>query len=876
MLRLSRTLAFLVFTYPIIIVYSQNINGRLTDAKNNPVPFAAVYDETTYAGTTSNSDGYYELKLEPGKHSLVFKALGYYLERRLITTYNQPVVINIMLSEQAFELQEVVVRPGKEDPAYAIMRKVIGLAPYHLNQVKEYTSDVYLRGTIYIIKIPKILTNHTEVNGKPITIKNGDVFIVESMNQIHFKAPDKYEQKVISFHSTFPEENNEVDPMEIIRSSFYQPKVEDIISPLAPDAFDYYQFRYEGFFSEGGNTIFKIKATPKHNSPQLLNGYIYIVDQLWCLHSVDVSQEMIYGSADFKAIFSPIKGDAWLPISYQFNFDAAIIGMKANFKYSSSMKFQQVVLNEKVTVDQSKIEKQKPVKVKQAPSKEEIKKQKNQQEIDTLLSKERLSNRDMVKLSALMSKEVFGDTAKSKSLEIKDQTNKVTIEKDALKKDTAYWRTIRPIPLTTVEAQISSEKDSAKSAIKDTSEIKKSRKTNKITKFLLNGASFRAFDSTLHVKYNGLINYDKVDFNTVDGFIYRQTFSLEQRIDSSHSLKIDPGTAYAFSRKRFMWWTDINYVYSPLHGGNIHFHISSESADYNSENGINTTLNSIASLFFRRNYQKLYQQNLAFISNKLDIANGLTLSAALGYRTAQILMNNSDYSFFYNKTRKYSVNIPDSTEENAARNTSNEEAYWDARIEYTPQYYYKIRNGKKEYQYSKYPTFFIDNKMAVPGIVYSSADYDLIEAGAQQHRSWGLMHSFSWEIKGGYFLNRDSICLMDDKYFNNQDIPVLFGNPTDVFRLQPYYRNSPTQAYVEAHFLYTTPYLLIKYLPFLSNTFWCENLHFNYLTTNSQKNYWEIGYSISQIYFVGSIGVFAGFKGTNYQLFGIQAGFEFK
>ena len=38
---------------------------------------------------------------------------------------------------------------------------------------------------------------------------------------------------------------------------------------------------------------------------------------------------------------------------------------------------------------------------------------------------------------------------------------------------------------------------------------------------------FYAFDSTLHITYNGLIGFKKIDFNTVDGFIYRQTFSLE-------------------------------------------------------------------------------------------------------------------------------------------------------------------------------------------------------------------------------------------------------------------------------------------------------------------------------------------------------------
>jgi len=165
--------------------------------------------------------------------------------------------------------------------------------------------------------------------------------------------------------------------------------------------------------------------------------------------------------------------------------------------------------------------------------------------------------------------------------------------------------------------------------------------------------------------------------------------------------------------------------------------------------------------------------------------------------------------------------------------------------------------------------------MAVPGIVNSTADYDLLEIGVKQHREWGMMHAFSWNIKGGFFLNRSHIYLMNDKYLNNQDLPVALGNTGDAFRLVPFYRNATTGNYAEAHVRFTTPYLLIKYLPFLSNKLWCENLHLNYLTTGQLQNYRGIGYSISQIYMVGSIGVFAGFTGTSYQSYGIQASFDF-
>jgi|WetSurSiteA1Bulk_404760.scaffolds.fasta_scaffold00142_10 hypothetical protein len=883
MRSISPRIPFLVIASVITITsFPQSLKGRLTDRKDLPVPYAAVYDETTYVGTTSNADGFYDLKLEPGKHSIVFKAMGYFQVRKQITTADQTITLNIQLDEQAIQVKEVVITPGKEDPAYPIMRKVIGLAPYHLNQVKEYTADVYLRGTIHLISIPKIIAKHTEINGQKNVLKSGDVFLQESINQIQFHAPDKYDQQVISFHSTFPGENEDVNPMGFIRASFYQPKIDEFISPLAPNAFSFYTYRYEGFFDEGKNVIFKIKVTPKRNSQQLMKGYLYVVDKLWCLHSADASVHMFFGDLSYKTIYSPVKSNAWLPISYQFYVNAAIMGIKADYKYASSVKFQQVVLNEKNTVESLRNKEPEMKEEAQKAAATDPKKIKTHQEIEALMTKEELTNRDMVKLANLMAKEAPEDSAREKSLEIKSNEAKVTVEKDALKKDTAYWNSMRPIPLTSVEALIPGVKDSTLVHPKDTipagdsaSTKKTPKKIARVANFITNGAGFWAFDSTLRINYEGLIGIKKVDFNTVDGFIFRQTFGLEQRIDSVHKLGINPGIAYAFSRERVMWWTDVRYGYSPMRGGQLHFHIGSESADYNSETGINSTINSLASLFFRRNYMKLYQQNQAYLSNYIDLANGLNLSVKVGYLTAQPLSNHSDYSFFYAEEREYSPNVPSDDPEKVARNVYHEEAYWDARLEFTPQYYYRVWGGRKHYQYSKYPTFFLRNRMAIPGIVNSTADYDLLEVGARYKKEWGMMHAFSWNVKGGFFLNHKNLYLMDDKYFNNQYLPIVFGNTEDAFRLIPYYDNSVTQYFGEAHVKFTTPYLLIKYIPFLSNKLWCENLLLNYQKIPEHQYYWEIGYSISQIYMIGSIGIFAGFKGISYQNYGVQVSIDF-
>jgi hypothetical protein len=553
------------------------------------------------------------------------------------------------------------------------------------------------------------------------------------------------------------------------------------------------------------------------------------------------------------------------------------MGVKANYKYSSSVKFMQVILNDKSEQVAAQPVESESTEKNQISGKTDEKKVKQQQEIERLMSKEELSNRDMIKLSALMNKEARADTADERSLEIKNNSRAVTLEKDAIRNDSSYWNTIRPIPLSAIENKLSDLADSTLSeshpvlpAADSTSKKKNPSKFKKAVNALTFGSGFWMFDTLLRVNYNGLIGLNEFDFNTVDGFIYRQSLSLEQQIDSAHRVKMSPGIAYAFNRDQLMWWTDISYNYAPLKGGSLKFHISSGSADYNNETGINQTVNSLASLLFRRNYLKLYQQNQAYLSNQIDLVNGLNLSVLLGYRTARPLVNHSDYSFFYRDERAYSANVAGDDPAWLARNVYNEEAYWDMRLEYTPRYYYRILNGVKHYQHSNYPTLYVRNKMAVPGIVNSTADYNLVEVGLKQSREWGMMHAFSWNFKAGKFLSTNKIFAMDHKYFNNQDLPVLVSDHTDAFRLLPYYRYNSTGEFAEAHLTFTTPYLIVKYLPFLSNKLWCENLHLNYLTGSNIPQYLEAGYSVSQIYLMGSVGVYAGFSDWKYKSVGVK------
>ncbi len=68
---------FISFAILSQLSVAQTLNGKITDISGQPVPYATVYIQELKQGTTSNTKGYYEIKLLPGKYMVNYQSLGY-------------------------------------------------------------------------------------------------------------------------------------------------------------------------------------------------------------------------------------------------------------------------------------------------------------------------------------------------------------------------------------------------------------------------------------------------------------------------------------------------------------------------------------------------------------------------------------------------------------------------------------------------------------------------------------------------------------------------------------------------------------------------------------------------------------------------------
>ncbi len=874
----------------------QTLKGKVVNQSGDPVQYATVYIRELKQGTTANARGDYEIKLPAGRYTVTFQSLGFQPVTETITLSSTTITKNITLPLQYYQIPEVRISATGEDPAYAIMRKAIGMAPYYLNNISYYKARVYLKGNLIIDRIPRIMRKslRMEATGDNTTIsaggkadnnekvmKEGDTYLMESLNEIEFTAPDRYFQKVLSYNSTFPQQGNQISPMSFIEASFYQPVIADIaISPLSPDAFSHYNFRYEGASPQGNYTINKIQVIPKRKSQQLFEGTIYIIENLWCLYSVDLTNNNLVGKIRIQQLYIPVQDNIWMPVSHKFEVNISIIGFKADVGYTSSVRYIEVKPNLALKRPEG-INESGTIKPVTATLPDTVPVSKTKNKIDKILKKEELSNRDMIKLSRLMEKESeasLPDSAKN-NLEITNHTRQV-VEKDAGEKDSLYWSEIRPVPLSDIEKKSIRIRDSIQTANlqmrrnNDSVPLTSPQKKKRLVRGLRNITLGHTWADTagLRFRFSGLIEPKNLSFNTVDGFIYGVNFRLSKSWKDNRSLTISPDISWAFSREQMMWKINSYYRFNGMKQHQVYLRAGMTSTDVSNTGSINPFLNSVTSLFFRRNYLKLYESDFISLGYKSEIVNGLHIDIKATAEKRKVLENNTGFSILrppVDFTENIPVNSylePGSNPVNALTDQKHGELVAD--LSYTPYQKYRIYNGNKSPAGSDWPTFTLSYKHGINIFSTdgnSSRQFNMFTFGISRKKDLGALSEYRWRVRTGGFLDNRNVPFYDFFHINSQSLPVLINNYDDAFMIPQYYSMSTPEFFGEAHMKYTTPYLLLKLLPGLSNTLMRENLSLSYFGSRHHLNYTEIGYSISEFLFVGEIGVYAGFNDTMFR-----------
>lgn len=819
--NMKRIIWLFLLSLVTILSFAQSFKGTVTDTDGKPVPYAALYLREMKSGLTTDEHGRFQTKLSAGQYTCEVSSLGFISQTFTFQMLNRDYEKDIVLAERTYSLPEVNITKGNEDPAYAVMRKAIARAPYYRTQIKSYTAGTYLKGTGKGTAIPAVLKLSKEVR-KDAKEWLGKLFVLEQQQIVNFTAPNVWNNKVLANKNSFPEEIG-VD-MGITTINLYTPELFGKVSPLNKNAFSYYRFKLDACFVEEGQMINKIRVIPKKDDNRLLEGDLFIVEDLWCISAADVNVRATGLKAKIKITCKEVQSSVFLPVSITTSSTIDIMGFKAEASYLAAIHYREVKTDIQPETSTDKTTKPVTANAVAQPKKHKFERP------------ARIGRKD------------------------------TQVDSLADKRDSLYWTTIRSVPLRLEEVQSYQYKEE-KIALKDLSPGEKSEKKTTVGQVLntiMWGKTFRTSNKNAWLTLPSLSAYIP-EYNFVDGFWLGVKLKTGVKLSESSTLRFVPSFYYTTARKNWIGQGELTLDYAPRNRGYLSLSGGLLSADYNSESGESRLINSMSSSLFGHNHLKLYENTFFTVDHAIEPANGLLFSSSLSWQRRKMLDNHIHKSWF---KRDAEPNIPENTAFRPMPENDILKASFE--LEYTPAHYYHMSQGKKVYEASRYPTFALKYDRAFPmsGSRYLTS-YHLMQFSAKQKIEFGMFNRLHWSVNAGSFFDAKNLQFPDFKHFASTRILVTERSFDTGFSLLDNYVLSTNTRWAQANVSWYTPYLLLKHLPFLSRKAFDEALHLRSIVIYGGRPYTEIGYSIG-FSDMARIGVFAGFDCLKFHSVGVS------
>jgi len=851
-----------------VALRAQGLRGTIKSSTGEVLPFASIYVINLQNGASSNIDGLYEIKLPVGTHTISVQYIGYQAQQIQVEIKADWISKDFVLTQQAVTLTEVKVSGKDEDPAYTIMRKAIAKRKFHRLQYNSYEMKVYMKGTGELTNAPFFLKKKLKEEG----VKLNEAYTSESVSRIKFRQPNTIEERVLSIRTSGEAKGSgSASPSLFIGQSFYKDKVAEAVSPLAGNAFGYYKFKYEGSFREGDLEINKIKVTPRSRGDQVFEGYIFIIENLWAIHSLDLKTSIMGFPIQAKQNYAAVAENVWMPVTHQYKFSGKVMGFGGEYKYLASCSEYKIELNKALLVKTEIIDE----KVEEVPQEVRAAKPTKQDApaADILASEDRMTRKQFRKMINNYEKEAEKTRLEPEVISEKSST----VDTLAHKRDSTYWESTRPVPLTEKEVKGYHRDDSV-------AVVEEAKLTGKDPKKAIKKKKFSPADVITGGNYNlspkTSINinptFTQVYYNTVEGVNINLIARLRHRYDSlRQSLEFTPTLRYGFSSKTFYAQGRVSHrINNPKTFRNRLVYVDGGKfvEQFNAEEPIHPLINTVSALFFRQDYLKIYEKLYVKPGFEYQLSPFIKFSGNLEWARRRQLFNNANYSFFYADSRTFSPSLPQNRELATTGFPEHEAVTLQANISYRPWGKYRVQNNRKIPLLENSPEFLFTYRKGIPDIFSSDVDYDQIQLGINHGLSFGVRGRLEYELRGGTFLNTKQMYFMDYQHFDGNQTILSSLRPAGAFRLLDYYNYSTNNAYFSGHTHFSFRKLLLTHIPEVRFTGIKENIFVNYLKTSQSPHYYELGYSLDNVFRIFRLEAAASFENGTYKQVGFRVG----
>jgi hypothetical protein len=770
------------------------ISGRITDSKGEPMPYAYVLVEGTSNGTTSNSKGEYTLKLPKGNYVLTFQYLGYKkIKRPVSLDSNQS--LDVQMESEEIQLKTFTVTNKYKDPAYGIIKEAQRKRKDNLEAVQSYSSDVYIKGVGKLDNIPKerpAMLFFIPKDQLPDSSDLGLVYLSESRAKLYVQKPDNVKEEMISSKVAGNSQGyswNRIGDTEL-KANFYHNllKMEGLT-----------QRGFVSPISQNALLFYDYKLEGEIKEGNRTINKIKVIPKR---KSDPVFKGYIY-----------IVDDTWNITGIDFELGANQI------EYFDQFKIQQdyVAINDSIWM---------PGAVKYS-----------------------------AKIGAMGFKASFTNVVNYTNYEVNRDfpqfffKNEIfKIEKEANKKDSSYWTSIRPVLLTGDELKYYQKADSLEKAHNtkeylDSVDLKQNKVT--ITKLLLGYNFFRRYNETVY-STNSIT--DIVNFNTVEGLNTNLVFTFRKGKWNNKHFVWATSLRYGFVNGHFNPKTELYWNFNKFRQQTIGIEGGKSVNQLNTLNPVDPLINTFYSLLRRENYLKLYEKSYAKVNYRHELINGIYFKGSASYEDRHALRNRSNYAFVEEKEgRIYSSNDPVAALSGTSNFSDHQALILDGELRFVIKQQYLTMPDQKIPSQSKYPIFTLRYTKGAE-VLGSDVNYDKASISVNDNFNLGLVGKSSWAVTAGGFLNKKNVSFVDLNHFSgNQTIFLNVRQTTGNFQLLDYYLFSTSSAYVEGHYEHHFNGFIINKIPLLRRTKFQELAGVNYLKTEDGNEHIEFQFGIENI-----------------------------
>ncbi|MEM7571812.1 MAG: DUF5686 and carboxypeptidase regulatory-like domain-containing protein [Bacteroidota bacterium] len=860
---------------PLLLLFStlftatlaaQGISGSITSAATGEtLPFASIYVEEIGSGTVTNAEGNYRLRLRPGTYTLSFQFLGYATKQQQVEVGNSWQTLNIQLNSESLELVEIEVTDDGEDVSYPVIRRAIAKADYHRQQVDHYEAQVYIKGTGKINKFPQLILSMMDEEERE-EIDTSRVYTGESVSRISYDRPNTFHQEVISVYQTG---SAQADATPFIFGSFYQKEIAGAISPLSPRAFGYYRFEHQGMFYDRGHFINKIQVSSRSRGDDVFNGYIYIVEDDWSIHSLDLVVYKFGIRFEIKQTYAPLRESLWMPISGTIDVFGKVFGVDFEYHYLTTLSDYSVQLNEELPAYVEVIDERS-----QRDEARRVRSENRNRDYEQILAEGgELTRRELRQLVREYERE------ERRELEEPEVVGEFSIDSDSAigVADTAFWAEVRPVPLTDKE-QEAYIIDAIENPISLPDSLASDADTLTL-EFGAEGSSLAIQNARRRQNWRFAIAPSPI-FNPVEGYVLGAKLQFKRNgrrpglnREARPAIGVGIVPRYGFAREKMtlaagaviVWPSRYNKTTLRLAGGR-------NLRQFDPDEAIDPWLNVLTSLLGQRNYLRLYERRFTSIRVEREIEQDWTFNFDASYEDRSPVSNNSNAAWFKNDEGVYLSNQPVNGEINPSTAVGNSNAVTvSGGFLWRPSQRYRVRGNNRSPINDSSPEIGFQFRAGLP-IAEAPSDYLRLSASFRDQIKFGARGRLDLLVRGSYYLNNTFVDFADFRHFPTTNISLAHPDPLRSYRLLPIYENSTVEESLEVFAHYQFRKFLLTRIWEIQKLGWREDLFVNYLHTPTSENYTELGYTIDGLFRIIRVEFVSSWRDFEFEDFGVRIG----